>query len=179
MLDVLRTVSRWIGRVEMALAAAILIGIVLMILVQVALNAGLGNPIAWEQEGGAYALVWLTFLGASIGLKQMRHVKVVSFVGHLPPRAREAVRAAVHAGVVWTLWTLLRELGPIMEIESRSTTIALPIDLPRSTFFSLPLMLASGSMLLTATLHFIEAVGRAVSPAPDDPREADDRSMES
>lgn len=162
MLAFLRTGLRWIGRIELVLASAILMGIVLMILVQVLLNAGLGNPITWEQEGGAYALVWLTFLGASVGLKQMRHVTVVSFVGRLPARARNATRALVFAGIIWTLLVLLRELGPIMEIEARSTTIALPIDLPRSYFFSVPLILTSSLMLLTALFYFLEALAGAV-----------------
>ena len=50
-----------IGQIEMIFAAAVLVGIVLMISVQVLLSAGLGRPITWEQEAGAYALVWLTF----------------------------------------------------------------------------------------------------------------------
>ena len=159
----LRGGLRWIGRIELVLASVILMGIVLMILVQVLLNAGLGNPITWEQEGGAYALVWLTFLGASVGLKQMRHVAIVSFVGRLPPKARNAIRALVFAGIIWTLLALLRELGPIMEIEARSTTIALPIDLPRSYFFSVPLVLTSSMMLLTALFYFLEALAGVIS----------------
>ncbi len=174
----LRTGLRWIGRVELVLASAILMGIVLMILAQVLLNAGLGNPITWEQEGGAYALVWLTFLGASVGLKQMRHVAIVSFVGRLPTRARSAVRALVFAGIIWTLLVLLRELGPIMEIEARSTTIALPIDLPRSYFFSVPLILTSSLMLLTALFYFLEAVAGAVLDDQDARPERERRIME-
>ena len=154
----LRTGLRWIGRIELALASVILMGIVLTIVVQVLLNAGLGNPITWEQEGGAYALVWLTFLGASVGLKKMRHVTIVSFVGYLPAKLRNTIRALVFAGIIWTLLVLLRELGPIMEIEARSTTIALPIDLPRSYFFSVPLILTSGLMLLTALFYFLDAL---------------------
>ena len=153
-----RALLNIIGRIEMVLAALILAGIVLMIIAQVLLNAGLGNPITWEQEAGAYALVWLTFIGASIGLKQIRHVTIISFVGKLPARARSAVRAVVYALVIWTLYVLIRELVPIMEIEARAQTVALPISLPRSYFFSVPLMIASLLMMATAALFFIEAV---------------------
>ena len=45
-----------IAQVEMIFAATILVGIVLMIFAQVLLNAGLGRPITFEQEAGAYAL---------------------------------------------------------------------------------------------------------------------------
>lgn len=147
-----------IGQVEMVVAATILLGIVLMILVQVLLNAGLGNPITWEQEAGSYALVWLTFIGASIGLKKMRHVTIVSFVGMLPARLRFIVQAIVYAGILWTLYVLMRELTPIMAIEARSTTVALPIDLPRSYFFSLPLLVSCTLMALTSALFLFEAI---------------------
>lgn len=101
-----------IGQIEMIFAAAVLVGIVLMISVQVLLSAGLGRPITWEQEAGAYALVWLTFIGASIALKQMRHVAIVSFVGKLPYRLKNLVRAIVFALILWTLYILTGELSP-------------------------------------------------------------------
>ncbi len=128
-----------------------------MISAQVLLNAGFGRPITYEQEAGAYALVWLTFIGASIALKQMRHVTIVSFVGKLPIRLTHFVRAIVFALVLWTLYTLMRELLPIIAIEGRSTTVALPIDLPRSYFFSVPLMISCSLMASTSALFFIEA----------------------
>ena len=158
-----------IGQFEMIFAATVLVGIVLMISAQVLMNAGLGRPITWEQEAGAYALVWLTFIGASIALKQRRHVAIVSFVGKLPYRLKSFVRAIVLAFVLWTLYTLMRELTPIMAIEGRSTTVALPIDLPRSYFFSVPLMISCSLMALTSVLFFIEAIlgtlGRAADAA--------------
>ena len=147
-----------IGQIEMLLAAAILVGIVLMIVVQVMLNAGLGRPITWEQEAGAYALVWLTFIGASIALKYMRHVTIVSFVGKTPARVRCAIRAIVFGIILWTLYVLMRELSPIMTIEARTTTVALPVDFPRSYFFSVPLMVSCASMTLTALLFLFEAI---------------------
>lgn len=147
-----------IGQLEMVFAAAVLVGIVLMISVQVLLSAGLGRPITWEQEAGAYALVWLTFIGASIALKQLRHVAIVSFVSALPFRLKNLVRAIIFALVLWTLYILMGELTPIMAIEARSTTVALPIDLPRSYFFSVPLMVSCFLMALTCTLFLVEAV---------------------
>lgn len=156
-----------IGQIEMIIAAAVLIGIVLMISVQVLLNAGLGRPITWEQEAGAYGLVWLTFIGASIALKQMRHVTIVSFVGKLPYRLKNFVRAIVFALILWTLYVLVRELMPIMSIEARATTVALPIDLPRSYFFSVPLMVSCFLMALTTALFFVEATLGVVGPVED------------
>ena len=160
------------GKAEVLCAGAILLAIVLMILVQVALNAGLGNPIPWEQEGGAYLLVWLTFLGASIALKQMRHVKIASFVSVLPPRAEAVLRMLAFAVIIWLLYVLMRELlgsNGIIAIEGRASTVALPIDVPRSWFFSVPLFVSCILMLWTTTHYFLENLLRLLTPAATSP----------
>ncbi|MEM7442665.1 MAG: TRAP transporter small permease subunit [Pseudomonadota bacterium] len=166
--SLVRLVLRRIGQVEMVVAAMILMGIVAMIVAQVLLNAGLGNPITWELEAGAYGLVWLTFLGASIGLKYMRHVTIASFVGKLPIRLGSAVRAVTFALMLWTLYVLIRELSPIMEIEARSMTVALPIELPRSYFFSVPLMISCALMVPTLLLYLLEALLGVFGAKQDD-----------
>mgnify|MGYP001169048396 FL=1 len=156
--NLIRSILFRIGQFEMLISVIILIGIVLMIFIQVLLNSGLGRPILWEQEAGAYGLVWITFLGASIALKQMRHVTIVSFVGRLNFRLRNLVRAIVWAIVLFTIFSLIRELKPIMQIEARANTVTLPFDLPRSYFFSVPLLLSCYSMALTAGLFLFESL---------------------
>lgn len=154
----IRTTLYRIGQIEMLLAATILVGIVLMIFAQVLLNSGLGRPILWEQEVGAYGLVWITFLGASIALKQMRHVTIVSFVGGLNFRLRNLIRAIIWLIILFTIYSLIHELTPIMKIEARASTVTLPFDFPRSYFFSVPLMVSCYSMALTSTLFLFEAI---------------------
>ena len=43
-----------------------------------------------------------------------------------------------------------------MEVEGRSRTISLPVELPRSWFYSLPLTLSAASMVLTGVYLFLE-----------------------
>lgn len=54
-----------------------------------------------------------------------------------------------------------------MAIEARSTTVALPIDLPRSYFFSVPLMVSCFLMVLTTVLFLVESVLGVVGQADD------------
>ena len=144
----IRTILYRIGQIEMLLAATILIGIVLMIFAQVLLNSGLGRPILWEQEVGAYGLVWITFLGASIALKQMRHVTIVSFVGGLNFRLRNLIRAIIWLIILFTIYSLIHALTPIMIIEYRASTVTFPLHFPRSYFFSVLLILSCYSIAL-------------------------------
>ena len=43
----------------------------------------LGRPIAWVEEIATYAFIWMTFVGASLGLKEGRHILIATFVGRL------------------------------------------------------------------------------------------------
>ena len=158
-----------VGWLEIVFGVIVLAGIVVTILVQIALNAGLGAPIAWEQEGGAYALVWLTFIGAPLALKEMRHVALVGAVSALPPRPRAAIRALAWAIVIWLMVMLMRELGPVMMIEGRAKTVALPINVPRSWFFSVPLLVSSALMAWTATHYFLASLVELCRADPGEP----------
>ncbi len=56
----------------------------------------------------------------------------------------------VWALVLGTLVVLVVQGTKVMGVEGRSNTISLPIELPRSWFYSLPLTLSAASMALTA-----------------------------
>ena len=84
----MRKILILVGKIEIIVATLCLSFVVFMIIVQVGLNNLFNSAIIWEQEAGRYALIWLTFIGASVGVKQMRHVTIISFVGYLPIKYR-------------------------------------------------------------------------------------------
>lgn len=47
-------------------------------------------PLSWTEESARYLMVWLTFLGASIGFKQGAHIGVTAFLQILPRKLRKA-----------------------------------------------------------------------------------------
>jgi TRAP-type C4-dicarboxylate transport system permease small subunit len=82
-------------------------------------------------------------------LKYGRHVKIETFVEHLPPRAKAMSRILVNLIIVAVLWLLVREVGMVINIESRSTSVSLPWPVPRAWFYSIPLAASCVSMLAT------------------------------
>jgi hypothetical protein len=64
-----------IGRVERGLGIALILYMVAAITVQVFTRYALGRPIAWVEESATYAFIWMSFVGASVGLKQGRHIR--------------------------------------------------------------------------------------------------------
>ena len=52
----------------------------------------LGKPFIWEYEFSIMLLVWMTFLGVSIGFKERAHLALTFLVDHSPPALRKAAR---------------------------------------------------------------------------------------
>lgn len=138
-----------IGAIEQAFGIALIAIIVVSITVQVFTRYALNRPIAWVEETATYAFIWMVFVGASLGLKKGRHIFIATFGGHLPARVEAAMRVCVWLLTLGTLVVLVQQGIKVMGIEGRSNTISLPIELPRSWFYSLPLTASSVSMAFT------------------------------
>jgi TRAP-type transport system small permease protein len=151
-----------IGAIEQGLGVALIALIVTSITVQVFSRYLLGRPIAWVEETATYAFIWMAFVGASLGLKQGRHIVIHTFGAHLPPRAAAALRTLVWALVLVTLVVLVVQGQKVIGVEGRSKTISLPVELPRSWFYSMPLTLCAASMALTALYGLLLEVPRLI-----------------
>jgi TRAP-type C4-dicarboxylate transport system permease small subunit len=108
----------------------------------------------------------MSFVGASVGLKEGRHILIATFGAHLPPRRAAGLRALVWALVLLTLAVLVVQGWKVMGVEGRSSTISLPIELPSSWFYSMPLMLSSASMILTALYLLLQELPVMAGRAP-------------
>jgi len=153
-----------IGAIEQALGIGLIGVIVTAITVQVFTRYVLDRPIAWVEETATYAFIWMVFVGASAGLKQGRHIVIATVGGFLPPRAAAGLRALVWLLVLGTLVVLVVQGVKVMEVEGRSRTISLPIELPRSWFYSLPLTLSAVSMALTTVYLLLRELTVLVRP---------------
>ncbi len=138
-----------IAVLEQALGIGLIVVIVTAITVQVFTRYALGLPIAWVEESATYAFIWMVFVGASLGLKKGRHIYIATFGALLPARAAAGLRVLMWLLILATLAVLMFQGVKVMGVEGRSSTISLPIELPRSLFYSLPLTASAASMTLT------------------------------
>jgi TRAP-type transport system small permease protein len=155
-LRLFRRVLRYIGHGERWLGVALITIMVVAISTQVFTRYVFNRPIIWVEELATYSFIWGAFIGASLGMKYGRHVKIETFVGYLPPRAKAASRILVNLIVIAVLWMLVREVGKVIDIESRSTSVSLPWPVPRAWFYSIPLAASCLSMLATC-VYFVLA----------------------
>lgn len=149
MLDWLRHLLRRLAALERILVATLILFIVANIGAQVFSRYVLGKPLIWVEEAATYSFIWATFLGAALAMKSERHVRIASFVSRLAPAARALARCGVYLSILLLALVLMRQAWTVIGIESMRTSVALPLRLPVSLFFSLPLFVGMASIALT------------------------------
>lgn len=157
-----------LGTVERFLGAALVVVIVLMISVQVVTRYALDQPIVWVEDVATFAFIWASFLGAAAGMKELRHIRIETFVDRLSPTARAVGHALLYAVMLACCVVLARYAWGVMDIEARSSTISLPVNLPRHLFYSVPLFACLASMGLTAVYFILAHLTQAVTGRPVD-----------
>jgi TRAP-type C4-dicarboxylate transport system permease small subunit len=83
----------------------------------------------WVEEIGEYALAWLTFIGAALGIRRGTHFAVQIVTDRLRPGARRAI-AIGQAALLITFGALLAVYGwQVSELNSQSYSPALDLNL--------------------------------------------------
>jgi TRAP-type C4-dicarboxylate transport system permease small subunit len=83
----------------------------------------------WVEEIGEYALAWLTFIGAAIGIRRGTHFAVQILTDRLPPRLRRAVHAGHHVLLVGFGGLVAIYGWQVSELNSQSFSPALDLNL--------------------------------------------------
>lgn len=96
------------------------------------LTATFGLPrvdFFWVEEVGEYALAWMTFIGAAIGIRRGTHFAVHLVIERLPPAVRRWV-FAVHYLTIAAFGAVVAVFGwQVAELNSQSFSPALNVNL--------------------------------------------------
>lgn len=157
---------RLVGAVERGLCTALMGWIVAAITIQIVTRYAFGQPLVWVEESSGYAFLWLVFLGASAGFKELRHIRIETFVGRLLHAPQQYVRATLYAICTVAMLVLAYYAWDLMDVESRSNTIALPIELPRHLFYSVPMFVSTISNALTGVYLVLAYCASAATGRP-------------
>lgn len=157
LLGLFAALIRAIAAVERAFGVFLIALIVVTITIQVFTRYLLNYPIVWVEELATYAFIWGAFIGAALGHKRQRHIRIDTFVTRLPPRGAAAMRLVANVLALILFYLLARTALTVMGVESRSRSIALPIDIPRMWFYSVPLFVGVASMAITSIYFVLEA----------------------
>jgi TRAP-type transport system small permease protein len=155
-------------RIERIVGTTLIATIVVAITLQVITRYVWGRPIVWVEEVATYAFLWSVFLGASIGLKELRHIRIETFVSRLPDRARAKGLVLIYTLIGAVCLLIGTYAIDIMSIESRSQTMSLPINVGRHWFYSVPLAVGLFAMAFTAAYFIFAYAALALTGRPVD-----------
>ena len=93
------------GLLKVAIALC-LAAMVVLVFSNVVLRYVFNSGIATSEELSRWLLVWLTFLGAIVALRQHAHLGVDTLVGALPPRGRFICFIVSYALMLYADWLL-------------------------------------------------------------------------
>lgn len=120
-----------------AAAAFLLTAGAVILLIEVLARYVFKISLSWPEELARYTLVWLTFVGASVGAAKNRMIVTQVFTAVLPKPARHWVRVVTtFLGIVAlgiTIWAMQPMFGPAGMTVSPATGIQL-----RWVFLALP-----------------------------------------
>lgn len=130
--------SRRLEAVSESLLYLLLAVMVCTTFVQVFFRYVIFHSLPWSEEVSRYALVWLTFIGASYGIKRGIHVAVEALVLALPPHGRRVLKTLscllmALLGVVLAVYGLklaqvnMGQLSPSLHIPIGLVYAALPV----------------------------------------------------
>lgn len=134
----LERVSRYGNRWAEVSCLVLLVAMTAVTFAQVFFRFVIVHSLPWSEEFSRYALVWASFLGASVALKRGLHIGVEAFVGRLAPERR---RQVYYLGVVLMMIFLLfvivkgaqlasfnmRQSSPAMRIPMGFPYLAIPV----------------------------------------------------
>ncbi len=138
-----------------------------LVFTNVVTRYGFGFSIAWAEEVSRFLMIWATFLGAGLALREGRHVAIDLLQELMPAPARRAVRIALGLAILGFLGLLILYGAQFVQFGWNKVTIVTQI--PRGIpYLAIPI----GAGLLA--LHLILFFGRFVARDWDVPHGADD-----
>ena len=116
-----------------------MLAMVTIIFSQVVARYAFGNSLSWSEEIGRHLFVWMTFLGAALGVRNKAHVALDLLVNHLPQGLNKIVLAfgylvmlVFSAVLIYTGMKMItlgsHQISAALQIPMKYVYIVLPIS---------------------------------------------------
>lgn len=80
-----------------------LVAMAILVFINVVLRYFFGSGITWSEEISRFLFIWLTYLGAIVGLKDNEHLGVDTVINRLPKRAKKIVYIVANVLILYCL----------------------------------------------------------------------------
>jgi TRAP-type transport system small permease protein len=141
----MNTIVRVLNKFDQVLAKGETVALILMVsamtlvvFLQVVFRYALGRPLVWSEEMARYLFVWLSILGAALGVQKGGHFGLDLIQRTMPERGKQYLKILVHflmgvvvvvilfQGITLVQMTWLQE-SPAMSISMAWAYASLPV----------------------------------------------------
>lgn len=148
----------WNQVMEMFVAALLAV-LVVVVLAGVVSRYFVNSPLPWTEELARYLFIWISFVGAGVGVKSGANFGLNLVANHLPPRAHAVVEIGVNL-VVAVFGAALAYYGwMIMPIVGFQKASSMPFSI---SYVFLAIVIGGVLMLVNGLVRVLEAA-RSVS----------------
>ena len=137
-LAVLGWINGWVGRIFRGIAAALVAGMVGVVLLQVVFRYLLNNALSWTEEAAIYLMVWMTFLVAPVAYRESLNVALNLLTGWIKGRLLYLLMIVLDVLVMVLIVYLFQEAVDLIERNQRVTARTIDITMAY-VFMALPI----------------------------------------
>ncbi|MFG6496469.1 TRAP transporter small permease [Fictibacillus sp. UD] len=158
---IIQSLSNGICQVEKFLAAILMFALAVIVAVSVAFRYFLNAPLSWSGEVAVFLLIWISFIGGSLGLKYRSQAAVTLLLDYYPQRVKMWIAVFSQVFIIIFLvlilsytYTWILSDGVAFQ---KSTAILLPMWIPYS---AVPIGLTFACVHVLAQLvHVVKTKG--------------------
>lgn len=131
--------AHFLSLVSLIITYALLTSLLVIVLLAVLYRYVLNNPLQWAEETARYMLIWMTLVGASVAIKERKHVNLNSVVSRLPRKAALIIEILLYLSIILIIGIIakrsfvmvitrsVRTLSPSLQISMVWAHSALPV----------------------------------------------------
>ena len=110
----LGVLNSWIRGFCSVVVSGLLVLIVVILFGSVFWRYFLNDPISWSEDAALFCMVWMTLLGAPVGLMRGEHVAVDMLLNMLPGGFARTLLVAINGVILTTAVTVVYYGGPFV-----------------------------------------------------------------
>lgn len=140
-------ISNAIERVEKNVAIILMFAMAVIVIASVFFRYFLNSPIHWAGEMSIFLMIWITFIGGSLGLKNKSQAAVLILVDRLSPHLQRILNIVIHILMLGFLLVLI--------YYSYQWIFSSNVAFQRSSSLRMPMWIAYSSVPIGLTFSFI------------------------
>lgn len=161
--------DRLFVRANRALVGVLMIAMFALVFTNVVTRYGFGFSLSWGEEVARFLMIWVTFLGAGLALREGRHVAIELVQDRLPEATRRMLRTAL-AGLILIFLGVLVVLG-VQFVAFGWNKVTLATQMPRGIpYLAIPIGAFMFALHLLLTFRrFVTREWEEIAPTEDPP----------